>query len=365
MARDLLDAVYGCLIGAAIGDALGAPVGGLDHQEIQAKYGRLEDLVASSRGNTNHLPGGVTGASVLRQYVSLAIVHKKGRITPNDLAALWIERGTSDLFGANERIVHEKLRWGANPWDSGRGGNLSGTATLSIAPVGIINAANPAQAYQDGYALASLLQDGYERDAAATLAAGIAAAVIPGSTLEDVLSAMNQHGSDLVRRAIALALDLALASESIEQFTRSYYAQTIDWRMAQPLEEALPVPEGSPPRARFQSSSLERISVALALLHLCEGDVNDCLIEGANFGRDSSAIASIVGCIAGALQGATVIRGGWIDTCEAANHNLWVMLEDDSAASLYSMAWRLAGVLRAERNATEARLAVLDKLLKG
>ncbi len=31
MSRDILDAVYGCLIGGAIGDALGAPVEGLNY----------------------------------------------------------------------------------------------------------------------------------------------------------------------------------------------------------------------------------------------------------------------------------------------------------------------------------------------
>jgi ADP-ribosylglycohydrolase len=364
MAKDLLDAVYGCLIGAAIGDALGAPVAGLNYWEIREEYGRLEDLVASSRANTNQLPGGVTGATVLRQYVGLAIVRKEGRITPDDLAALWIERGNSELFGASERVVHEKLMWGTDPWDCGRGGNLPGAATMAMVPVGIINAANPAQAYQDGYALASLMQDGHERDAAAILAAGVATAIVPGHKLADVMAAMDQHGSDLVRRAISLTLDLALTSGSTGEFIQSYYAQLTDWRMAQPPHQVGSVPEGYPPRARYlSSSSLERLPAALALLHLCGGDVNDCLIEGANFGRDAAAIASIAGCIAGALAGSTLIRGDWIDTCETANRGLWTSLEQDSAASFYSMAWRLARVLKAERNATEARLKVLDRLL--
>ena len=73
MALDLLDAVYGCLIGGAIGDALGAPVDGLNYWQIQEEYGLLEDFVASSRDNTNGLPGGVSGDTALRQYVALAI----------------------------------------------------------------------------------------------------------------------------------------------------------------------------------------------------------------------------------------------------------------------------------------------------
>ena len=364
MALDLLDAVYGCYIGAAIGDALGAPVEGCTYWQIRDEHGRLEEMVASSKGNTNGLPGGVTGDTALRQYVALAIIRRDGRIGPDDLAALWIERGNSELFGGNERIAHEKLAWGVNPWDSGRGGSLSGTATMAIAPVGMVNAANPRQAYQDGYTLASVIQDGDERDAAATLAAGISKAIIPGATLTDVVAAMTQHGSGLLERALELTFDLATSSGSVEDFTRSYYVQMADWRMAQPPYTFQPVPDGYPTRAKYNShSSFERIPVALALLHLCGGDVNDCIIEGANFGRSANAIASIIGCIAGALQGATQIRGDWIDTCESANRDLCVGIEDDQTASFYSTAWRLVSALKGERSATEARLKVLDKLL--
>jgi hypothetical protein len=60
---------------------------------------------------------------------------------------------------------------------------------MSIAPVGIINAGNPAQAYQDAFNVASMHQDGIERDAAATVAAGFAAAFAPGASVESVLKA--------------------------------------------------------------------------------------------------------------------------------------------------------------------------------
>lgn len=45
MATDILDAVYGCLIAGAIGDALGAPVEGLYWTEIREKYGKVTELM--------------------------------------------------------------------------------------------------------------------------------------------------------------------------------------------------------------------------------------------------------------------------------------------------------------------------------
>jgi ADP-ribosylglycohydrolase len=364
MAFDLLDAVYGCFIGAAVGDALGAPVEGWNYWRIREEHGRLEDLAASALGNTNGSPGGVTGDTALRQYVALAIVRKEGRIGPDDLAALWIEKGSTALFGSNERIVFEKLSQGVSPWDSGRGGTPSGAATAAVVPIGIINAANPVQAYQDGYAVASVIQNGLECDAAATLAAVIARAMTPNATLKDIMTITDQQASDLMRRAIQLTLELAMTSDSVEGFTRLYYEQMADWRIAQPLHLLEAVPEGYPARSRYNASSgLERLPVALALLHLCDGDVNQCIVEGANFGRSCNAIASIVGAIAGGLHGATRIRRDWIDTCEEANGDLCTGLEGDRTASFYSMSWRLVNALKGERQATESRLKALDKLL--
>jgi ADP-ribosylglycohydrolase len=364
MAKDLFDAVYGCLIGGAIGDALGAPVSGLNHWEIREQHGRLEALIASPGDNTNQQPGGVTGDTVLRQYVALAIARKGGRITPHDLAALWVERGNFGLLVGNERGIYEKLSWGVNPWDAGRGANPSGTATMAIAPVGIINAGDPAQAYQDAYVIASVNQDGEERDAAATLAAGIAAALGPGATLDGVLEALDRHSSDLMRRAIELALDLASSSGSVAGFTEQFYVQLTDWRMAWPEHKIRPVAGDRPLRTKFFSrSSLELVPVSLALLRLCPGDVNEAIVEGANFGRACHGIASIIGSIGGALAGAAAIRGAWVNTVEGANRDLFEFLEGDPTANFYAMAWWLVKALRAERQAASARLRALEGLL--
>jgi ADP-ribosylglycohydrolase len=364
VAKDLFDAVYGCLIGGAIGDALGAPVEGLTHWEIREQHGRLEALIASPGDNTNGQPGGVTGDSVLRQYVALAIARKGSRITPNDLAALWVEKGNFGLLGGNERAIYERLSWGANPWDAGRGANPTGAAAMAIAPVGIINAGDPTQAYQDGYLIASVSQDGEERAAAATLAAGIAAALGPGASLDGVLEAMDRHGSDLMRRAIELALDLAGSAGSVAGFTEQFYAQLTDWRMPWPEHRVRPVTSDHPLRSKFYSrSSLELIPASLALLCLCPGDVNEALVEGASFGRACNSIAGIIGCIAGALDGAAALRGIWVNTVEEANRDLFEFLEGDPTANFYAMAWWLVKALRAERQAASARLRALEGLL--
>jgi ADP-ribosylglycohydrolase len=183
-------------------------------------------------------------------------------------------------------------------------------------------------------------------------------------TVDDVVAAMDCHAPYVVRRAMELALDLARHSNSIGDFTGRYYEQLTDWRMAQPKREIRPVPAGFPIRARFRSgSSLELLPVSLALLRLCEGDANEAMVLGATFGRDSSGIASIVGCIAGAMAGVAALRGDWVETCERANRDLFEFLEGDPTANFYSTAWRLVNVLKAERRAAEERMKTLERML--
>jgi hypothetical protein len=102
---------------------------------------------------------------------------------------------------------------GMNPWDTGRGANMCATSAMAIASIGIINAGNPVQAYQDGYLLASVNQDGEEQDAAASLTAGAAAAFFPGATLETIIEAIVQQSTFLMIRAIDLAIDSAERAE--------------------------------------------------------------------------------------------------------------------------------------------------------
>jgi len=63
MAQNIYDAVYGCLIGGAIGDALGAPVEGWYYDEIRARYGRVTEFESTRRGTSGALYGGSTGES--------------------------------------------------------------------------------------------------------------------------------------------------------------------------------------------------------------------------------------------------------------------------------------------------------------
>ncbi len=373
MARDILDAVYGSIIGGAIGDALGAPVESWYFTEIREKYGHMTELLPGVRGNTGAFYGGSTGEaynekydgpttppgtvtddSALRLYMCLAIVRKGGRITPYDAADIWLEKLNPNRFWFNEKIILNKLKVGMNPWEAGKGTIPAGCATMAIPPIGVINAGNPEQAYQDGYNIAGINADGENRDGAATIAAAVAAAFLPGATARQVIQTMQRYSSYLYKRAIDRALDAACACQSVDEFAEKFYASMLDWTW--PNREAQ--------KGRYDSgNSLEIVPLIAALLHLCGDDVNQAMVEGASFGRDCDTLAGLLGCILGAISGASAIRTDWIDTVEQANVDLFQEVHGDSQANFFHMARRMVATLGKEARTSQARVELLNRLL--
>ncbi|MFO8007547.1 MAG: ADP-ribosylglycohydrolase family protein [Candidatus Brocadiia bacterium] len=354
MAAQLRDAVYGCLVAGAIGDSLGAPVEGWYYQDIRDEHGKVDHFMPFETGYSDGTPGTVTDDSVLRHYLCMAIVRKGGRVTPDDFAEVWLDTLNPDRLWDNERIVLQKLRIGMNPWDTGRGTPPTGCASMAIAPIGLVNAADPAQAYQDAFNIASINQDGPNRDAAATIAAAVAAAFLPGAGVQGVLDAMFEHSAEVVRRSLVLGMDLARASEGPDEFVEKFYDSLLDWTWPSRHWE---------PERYFSGSSLEILPAVAGILHLCDADVERCLVEGASFGRDCDTIAGIAGNIAGVLRGTSGIPQEWIRTVEEANQPFFAEAEGDPNATLRHMADRLVDVLRRQRRAAHERAAVLDELL--
>jgi ADP-ribosylglycohydrolase len=365
MKSSFYDGVYGCLIGHTIGDALGAPVETWNYWDIRRRFGKVDRFLESKVGNTTGRIGEGTDDTALRHYVSLAIVRKGGRITPNDLAELWIEKGNYPRLWSNERVAYEKIWWGMDPWDTGRGADKCGSAAMAAGPIGVINAGSPEQAYQDGYVVASLNQDGEERAAAGLFAAAIAEALQPGASFPGVLQTMNRLASFLMRRAMDVTFDLVSACSTAAEFTEKYYERFADWAFPNaPKRPAIEVPKGYPVRAKYYSGlSVELIPVALAMLHFAQGDPNTAMIEAAGYGRDCDTIAAMAGCIGGALAGAHAIRAEWIQTAERANEELYVFLEGDRAKNHAAMAKRLVEAYRRELERLRDRAAFMEGIL--
>jgi ADP-ribosylglycohydrolase len=359
MTYDIENRVYGCLIGGAIGDALGAAVEGWTHREIRAEYGTVEEFKQYYMPYSNTEPGTITSDTALRHYLSLAVVEHGGRITPAEFAPVLREHLNPDRVWINEEITLKKLSAGLDPWIAGRGGIPDNKATSAITPIGIVNAGDPDQAYQDGYAIASMLQDDHDRHMTATVAAGVAEAVTPEATLESVVVTMSEQSTGIATRALDLALGFVEEVESVDELVDTLYDRFLDWRWPAVQWDRERYYEGEV----FSASTLETVPVALAILTICDGDVDRSIVEGVNYGRDSDAVATVAGSLAGALHGADDIRDEWKAECEARNRDFFEELEGDPDADFRSMARRLVETLEAERDRTVRRGETLTRYL--
>ena len=359
MATDITDAVYGCLIGGAIGDSLGAPVEGWTHQRIEEEYGTFEEFRQYYMPYSNTEPGTITSDTAMRHYLCLATVECGGRVQPDEFAAVLREHLNPDRVWINEEIVVKKLSAGIDPWATGRGSVPDTKATSAITPVGIVNACDPGQAYQDGYTIASMLQDRHHRHATATVAAGVAEAVSPDATIETVVETMLDRSTGVVTRALDIALGYAEAADSPDELVETLYDHFLDWRWPAVQWDREKYHAGE----LFSASTLEALPVAVAILAICEGDVNRSIVEGVNYGRDSDAVATIAGSLAGALHGAEEIRDEWKAKVEDRNRDFFEELEDDPDADFRSMADRLVTVVENERDGAAARAETLSRVL--
>lgn len=361
MAQDISDAVYGCLIGGAIGDSLGAPVEGWTHERIREEYGTLEEFKQYYMPYSNTEPGTITSDTAMRHYLCFAIAENGGRVTPPAFADVLREHLNPDRVWINEEIVLKKLSAGVNPWAVGEGSVPDNKATSAITPVGIVNAGDPAQAYQDGFNIASMLQDDPHRHASAAVAAGIADALSPDSTVESVIATMMDQSTGLATRAIDLALGFAEDAETIDEFVDTVYDEFLDWRWPAVKWDREKYHDG----AVFSASPLETLPVSIAILQLCDGDVNEAIVEGVNYGRDSDAVATVAASLAGALEGADAIRDEWKETVEDSNRDFFDELEGDRDADFQQMADRLVEALEQERREAAERHDTLSRILEG
>lgn len=337
---ELKEKIYGCLMAGAVGDALGRATEGMMYWEIREKYGVLDQLVSDGYYGSPERKGLWTDDTTLGSCITYQILKKGGRITAADFAKVILEKLDESCFWVNEKLVKMRLREGISPWDAGLGGIGCGCAAMGIAPVGIINAQDPEQAFQDGMCLAMVNSNGENREFGAAFACAVASALGKNADLDSVLADVDRYGTDIVRRAFTLTMDLAGKCKDESEFTERFYDKLLDY--------TYPQPKGIWKKDRyFSANGREYVPVAFALWLLCGGDINRALIAAANFGRDCDSIASLTGQLGGALTGASALREDWIKEVSDANRKcLTDLFGENNLSDMKGVAEMLAECLK-------------------
>jgi ADP-ribosylglycohydrolase len=328
--------VRALLFGVAYGDALGAPVEKLSAAEIRERYGRVTSLdtewhrMSQSETARN---GRVRGSGIVTDdtLMTLCLMSIYGDVKRHvdawDMASgmvreiAWTPRWVPEL--QREAMLIERLfypeKWifqrhqlsNCDPRQGGIGNMVNCGAAMYIAPVGVVNACNPKAAYDEAIAFASGHQQSFGLEAAGVLAAAIAAAFVPGTTLDAVIDEALAVAKDGTRAAIADIVDAARILKHadykavVDEFHKiiARYSPMGDNVNHTAQKAGIASDAYQPSRL----NAIEELPLALGFAILNDGDFYKTIQDGINSGRDTDSIGVMAGAILGALHGESVI----------------------------------------------------------
>ncbi|MCU0411260.1 MAG: ADP-ribosylglycohydrolase family protein [Bacteroidetes bacterium] len=286
------DRARGCLIGLAVGDALGSPTEGKTPETIQRQWGRVTDFLNDKQGGSDDTEHALFNARLL-------LAHGPA-LNAELIAEGWkreIVKGVNAYKGAgfSEMLVIRNLRDGLMPPASGQHLHAwSDGLAMRVAPFAIVAAGRPEVASELAAMDGSVTHAGEGIIAGQAVAAAIAVALVAESVdgaIDASLSAIPEDS--WTHRAITKAVQIGTRSRDV-------------WSGLEPLHRAIV------PAAYFWPDvAPEAVALAFGIVAAARGSFSEAVLGGVNIGRDADTIAAIAGAICGALHGVNVIPTEW------------------------------------------------------
>ncbi|MEV4453618.1 ADP-ribosylglycohydrolase family protein [Streptomyces mirabilis] len=332
--------ITGALVGAAVGDALGGPVEGYTPEQIVERHGgRIHGIVGPWNGDAwrtarpiapyHKGDGHVTDDTLMTHALVRVYATVRDHLDAYAIAEhlvpdlmtgpRWIPELEAEAIPLQRIFLAEKwlvsrLHYGhVDPREAGTGNIVNCGAAMYMAPVGLVNAANPAGAYAEALDVAGAHQSSYGREAAGVFAAGVAAACAPGASPDSVVAACLALAKDGTRSAIEAVCEVAARHTDFE-------SALIPLREAVAPYDTVGPDYRSPSLAARRPSRLhaiEELPVALGMLVVSGGDYRHAVLGSVNYGRDCDSIATMSGALAGALG--SEIPHDWAKTVAEAS----------------------------------------------
>jgi ADP-ribosylglycohydrolase len=313
MNTNLQDKFFGCIAGVHVGSAMAAPVEGWTYRRIEETYGTLDKMLPyhhyQSTTGWRREPGTTEDGVERQKLIITAIDRKQGRITAEDLRAVWV----SDMNPKGAGVISEPfegplLAMAKTPIparDLGRYCDYSGLVSFarSCHPIGLINAGDPESALEDVLEVGQVYQTSNSRGLqwASVTAVAIAEATKRDASVTSVLDTV----FDTCGISVLPELDRALQlTEKCGNFRE--------------LREAFDDMYGGYGIPYAQSYANEVVSKALCIFRMVKGDLRDAIISGVNMGRDTDCITAVAAGISGALTGSPGLPEEWVKQVDHA-----------------------------------------------
>jgi len=329
------DKILGTLLGAAVGDAMGAASERKSSRQILELFGgRLtefrdppEDAPAGGRK-----AGQITDAFSIPYILTEHLIRADGKATKELGEKALLEWGETEYYepfaGMTTRNAVKRLRDDnkMNDWAyAGRLGTKlykshyyalsSNGAAVKAYPMGLLSNGSMEKAIDDTVEITmSSHDDPYSISGACAVAAAVCEALHEHTSVYEIVQAALYGSTEGEKRGRAHR-DIWI-----------YPGPSVTKRIMMAVEYALhcgseeDVVEGLMERIGNGPAIAETVPSSLGILTAERGDTMSSIYDAVNIGDETSAAASIVGAIAGAYNGAESIPAGYLEFVEERNH---------------------------------------------
>lgn len=279
---ELIKRYQGCLVGAAVGDALGAPVEFLTSNEINKQYGIYTEMTGG--GFFNWRPGQTTDDTDMSMAILNSIV-ENGRYMPEDIArrfVAWMEAGPPDIGGMT-RVGLSAIASGADFKDSGRSilprfGTAPNGSIMRTASVGLIFRGQPERMFEASDEISAMTHAHPDCLLACRMASSFISDLASGKNKAEARDLLMNRFKDS-EKAMSMVYD-AMRGE----FFRDMY--------------------------RGGGYAFETFNIAFHTF-MYEDNFEDTLVRAISFGGDTDTQATVAGAFAGAHYGVDQIPFRW------------------------------------------------------
>ena len=335
--KDLLtEKIAGCLIGAAYGDALGAPTENRTREQIYEKWGYVDRLLDAppdvyARGNK---AGQITDDFSMAYVTIQEILEKQGEIDSQVAKSALLKWAENERFfeqfvGPTSRKYINLLR-GTETKDREHfepvndNFRASNGGAMKIGPVACLGKGDRDRSI----AIARIICEPTHGNRIAMSAACAVAAAVGGALAGRSLTEIFQDAVYGAEEGEKIGENgMSVAGPSMKKRLKVAISMGT---AAKDLSDAIDVL-----RDYFDCSGMaaDSVPVSFGLMAAAHGDVEKAVQAAANIGNDTDTMATIAGAVLGAYQGAGVFPGEIVQKLDEANGYRLLELAEKMAAA--------------------------------
>lgn len=329
------DKYLGSVLGAAVGDAMGAATETMSTSEIIKTYGsKVSSFLEPIENNIAYgrRAGQVTDAFSIAYFLTETIIENNGKADRETGEKALIEWGNSEYFetfaGMTTRKAVKRLnsRKKTSEWDyiCSLGNTLfkgnyyalsSNGAACKAYPAGLIHPGDIDAAIRDTVELTMASHDDpLSISGACAVAAAVSAALLDNATVESIINA-GIYGSEKGEESARNHPDIwVYPGPSVTKRMKKAIELAMKSGDAETRVNAIRELIGSGP------AIAESVPAAFGIFIVENGDLMNCIYDAVNIGDETCAIAEIIGSIAGAYRGAGSIPEGYLELICSENN---------------------------------------------